>query len=160
MRRYTNSLQLLTSLQSSTSMNSMNSITKINNNRGFQKYVADIEYDIIKVSNDYYYFTNKFNKKINNIINIINRYEGRTNSLFIDIRNRESDYRKMNIKIENIINDLNECKKNTCICANKSNYTPIIYDNIKDIDSIYRNINILLYIYTSFVIVMITNYCI
>lgn len=154
MRRSTNSLQSLTSLQSSTSMNS---ITKINNNRDFQKYVADIEYDIIKVSNDYYYFTNKFDKKINNIIN---RYEGRTNSLFIDIRNRESEYRKMNIKIENIINDLNKCKKNTCICTNKSSYMTISHDNINDIDNIYRNINILLYIYTSFVIVMITNYCI
>ena len=154
MRRSTNSLKSLTSLPSSTSINS---ITKINNNRDFQKYVADIEYDIIKVSNDYYYFTNKFNKKINNIIN---RYEGRTNSLFIDIRNRESDYRKMNIKIEKIINDLNECKKNTCIYANKSSYMTISHDNIKDIDNIYRNINIFMYIYTSFVLVMITNYCI
>jgi hypothetical protein len=154
MRRSTNSLQSLISLPSSTSINS---ITKINNNRDFQKYVADIEYDIIKVSNDYYYFTNKFNKKINNIIN---RYEGRTNSLFIDIRNRESDYRKMNIKIENIIKDLNEYKNNTCICANKSSYMVISHDNIEDIDNMYRNINIFLYIYTLFVLVMITNYCI
>ena len=53
MRRSTNSLQSLTSLPSSTSINS---ITKINNNKDFQKYVADIEYDIIKVSNDYYLF--------------------------------------------------------------------------------------------------------
>ena len=154
MRRSTNSLQSLTSLPSSTSINS---ITKINNNKDFQKYVADIEYDIIKVSNDYYYFTNKFNKKINNIIN---RYEGRTNSLFIDIRNRESDYRKMNIKIENIIKDFNEYKNNTCICANKSSYMAISHDNIKDIDNIYININIFMYIYTSFVLIMITNYCI
>ena len=157
MRRSTNSLQSLTSLPSLPSSTSINSITKINNNRDFQKYVADIEYDIIKVSNDYYYFTNKFNKKINNIIN---RYEGRTNSLFIDIRNRESDYRKMNIKIENIIKDLNEYKNNTCICVNKSSYIAIPHDNIKDIDNIYRNINIFMYIYTSFVLVMITNYCI
>lgn len=152
MRRSTNSLQSLTSLPSSTSINS---ITKINNNRDFQKYVADIEYDIIKVSNDYYYFTNKFDKKINNIIN---RFDGRTNSLFVDIRNRESEYRKLNIKIENIINDLNEYKKNTCICANKSSYILISHNNIKDIDNIYRNINIFLYIYTSFVIVIITNF--
>jgi|UniRef100_A0A6C0LVT7 hypothetical protein len=157
MRRSTNSLQSLTSLPSLPSSTSINSITKINNNRDFQKYVADIEYDIIKVSNDYYYFTNKFNKKINNIIN---RYEGRTNSLFIDIRNRESDYRKLNIKIKNIIKDFNEYKNNTCICTNVSNYMTISHDNIKDIDNIYRNINIFMYIYTSFVLVMITYYCI
>ena len=159
MRRSTNSLQSLSSLPSSTSMNSMNSmnsITKICNNRDFQKYIANMEYDIIKGSNDYYYFTEKINKKINNIIN---RYEGRTNSLFIDLRNREGDYRKMNIKIENIIKDLNEYKNNTCICVNKSSYMAISHDNIKDIDNINRNILIFLFIYTSFVLVMITNYC-
>ena len=145
------------SLNSLTSLTSINSGTKLFSNRDFQKYIASMEEDIIKTNNDYYYLTNKYDKKINNIIN---RYEGRTNSLFIDIRNRESDYRKMNIKIENIIKDLNEYKNNTCICANKSSYIAIPHDNIKDIDNIYRNINIFMYIYTSFVLVMITNYCI
>ena len=34
----------------------------------------------------------------------------------------------------------------------------ISHDNIKDIDNIYININIFMYIYTSFVLIMITNY--
>ncbi len=145
------------SLNSLTSLTSINSGTKLFSNRDFQKYIASMEEDIIKTNNDYYYFTNKFNKKINNIIN---RFDGKTNSLFIDIRNRESEYRKLNIRIEYIIKDLNQCKNNTCICANKSNYMTISHDNIKDIDNIYRNINIFMYIYTSFVLVMITYYCI
>jgi hypothetical protein len=150
------------SINSSTSLKSLTSINSSGNklfnisNKDFQKYIASIEDDIIKVNNDYYYLTNKFDRKLNNIIN---RFDGRTNSLFIDIRNRESEYRKMNMKIENIIKDLNECKKNTCICINKSNYMVISFDNIKDIDSIYRNILIFLYIYTSFTLVMIINYC-
>jgi hypothetical protein len=150
------------SINSSTSLKSLTSINSSGNklfnisNKDFQKYIASIEDDIIKVNNDYYYLTNKFDRKLNNIIN---RFDGRTSSLFIDIRNRESEYRKMNMKIENIIKDLNECKKNTCICINKSNYMVISFDNIKDIDSIYRNILIFLYIYTSFTLVMIINYC-
>jgi hypothetical protein len=150
------------SINSSTSLKSLTSINSSGNklfnisNKDFQKYIASIEDDIIKVNNDYYYLTNKFDRKLNNIIN---RFDGRTNSLFIDIRNRESEYRKMNMKIENIIKDLNECKKNTCICINKSNYMVISFDNIKDIDSIYRNILISLYIYTLFTLVMIINYC-
>jgi len=149
------------SINSSTSLKSLTSINSSGNklfnisNKDFQKYIASIEDDIIKVNNDYYYLTNKFDRKLNNIIN---RFDGRTNSLFIDIRNRESEYRKMNMKIENIIKDLNECKKNTCICINKSNYMVISFDNIKDIDSIYRNILIYLYIYTSFTLVMIHIY--
>jgi hypothetical protein len=150
------------SINSSTSLKSLTSINSSGNklfnisNKDFQKYIASIEDDIIKVNNDYYYLTNKFDRKLNNIIN---RFDGRTNSLFIDIRNRESEYRKMNMKIENIIKDINECKKNTCICINKSNYMVISFDNIKDIDSIYRIILIFLYIYTSFTLVMIINYC-
>jgi hypothetical protein len=157
MRR--SSINSSTSLKSLTSINS--SGTKLFNvsNKDFQKYIASMEDDIMKVNNDYYYLTNKFDRKLTNIIN---RFDGRTNSLFIDIRNRESEYRKINMKIENIIKDLNECKKNTCICINKSNYMVISFDNIKDIDSIYINILIYLYIYTSFtiVIVIIINYCI
>ena len=154
MRR--SSINSSTSLKSLTSINS--SGTKLFNvsNKDFQKYIASMEDDIMKVNNDYYYLTNKFDRKLTNIIN---RFDGRTNSLFIDIRNRESEYRKMNINIENIIKDLNECKKNTCICINKSNYMFISFNN-KDIDSIYRNILIYLYIYTSFTIVIIINYCI
>ena len=154
MRR--SSINSSTSLKSLTSINS--SGTKLFNvsNKDFQRYIASMEDDIMKVNNDYYYLTNKFDRKLTNIIN---RFDGRTNSLFIDIRNRESEYRKMNINIENIIKDLNECKKNTCICVNKSNYMVISFNN-KDIDSIYRIILIFLYLYTSFTIVIIINYCI
>ena len=153
MRR--SSINSSTSLKSLTSINS--SGTKLFNvsNKDFQKYIASMEDDIMKVNNDYYYLTNKFDRKLTNIIN---RFDGRTNSLFIDIRNRESEYRKMNINIENIIKDLNECKKNTCICINKSNYMVISFNN-KDIDSIYRIILIFLYLYTLFTIVIIINYC-
>jgi len=154
MRR--SSINSSTSLKSLTSINSSGAKLFNVSNKDFQKYIASMEDDIMKVNNDYYYLTNKFDRKLTNIIN---RFDGRTNSLFIDIRNRESEYRKMNINIENIIKDLNECKKNTCICINKSNYMFISFNN-KDIDSIYRNILIYLYIYTSFTIVIIINYCI
>ena len=93
MRR--SSINSSTSLKSLTSINS--SGTKLFNvsNKDFQKYIASMEDDIMKVNNDYYYLNNKFDRKLTNIIN---RFDGRTNSLFIDIRNRESEYRKMNIK--------------------------------------------------------------
>lgn len=53
MRRSCNSLTSLTSLASTSSINSH---TKIYNNRDFKKYIINMEEDIIKVSNDYYYF--------------------------------------------------------------------------------------------------------
>ena len=107
-----------------------------------------MEEDIIKVSNDYYYFTQKYDTKIDNIIN---RYDGKTNKLFIDLRNRECDYARFNKKIESIINDLQEYKNN--------NNKPIFISITKDFDNI-RYLLIFLYIYTSLVFAIIINYCV
>lgn len=143
-----NSLTSINSLQSINSLPSINSQTKIFNNRDFQKYIANMEEDIIKVSNDYYYFTQKYDTKIDNIIN---RYDGKTNKLFIDLRNRECDYARFNKKIESIINDLQEYKNN--------NNKPIFISITKDFDNI-RYLLIFLYIYTSLVFAIIINYCV
>jgi hypothetical protein len=131
------------------SINSINSLTKIFNNRDFQKYIANMEEDIIKISNDYYYFTQKYDTKIDNIIN---RYDGKTNKLFIDLRNRECDYERFNKKIENIIKDLQEYKK-------LSNDKPVYISITKDVDDL-KNILIFLYVYTSLVFAIIINYSI
>jgi hypothetical protein len=131
------------------SINSINSLTKIFNNRDFQKYIANMEEDIIKISNDYYYFTQKYDTKIDNIIN---RYDGKTNKLFIDLRNRECDYERFNKKIENIIKDLQEYKK-------FSNDKPVYISITKDVDDL-KNILIFLYVYTSLVFAIIINYII
>jgi len=108
-----------------------------------------MEEDIIKISNDYYYFTQKYDTKIDNIIN---RYDGKTNKLFIDLRNRECDYERFNKKIENIIKDLQEYKK-------LSNDKPVYISISKDVDDL-KNILIFLYVYTSLVFAIIINYSI
>ena len=77
-----------------------------------------------------------------------------TNKLFIDLRNRECDYERFNKKIEYIIKDLQEYK-NQNLYNNKPIYTSIT----KDVDNL-RYILIFLYIYTSFVFVLIINNCI
>lgn len=143
------SINSLTPINSLTSMNSINSLTKIFNNRDFQKYIANMEEDIIKVSNDYYYFTQKFDSKIDNIIN---RYEGKTNKLYIDLRNREWDYERLNNKIEYIIKELHEYKY---LHSDKQIYISITEDvaNLK-------YILIFLYVYTSLVFAIIINYCV
>ena len=137
--------------RSSSSLTSINSLTQIFNNKDFQKYVANMEEDIIKISNDYYYFTQKYDTKLDNIIN---RYDGKTNKLFIDLRNRECDYERFNKKIEYIIKDLQEYKN-----QNLYNNKPIYISITKDVDNL-RYILIFLYIYTSFVFVLIINNCI
>ena len=104
MKRSSNSFTSLTSIYSTPSINST---TKMHNNRDLQKNIANMEEDIMKVSNDYYYFTEKYDKKINNIVN---RYEGRTNKLYIDLRNRDCDYKTLNKKVDNIIKEFNEYK--------------------------------------------------
>lgn len=126
------------SLTSLTSMNSINSQTKIFNTRDFQKYIANMEEDIIKISNDYYYLRDRYDKKIDNIIN---RYEGRTKNLYIDLRRREWDYTRLSNKIDNI----------------KTVDSYYINIDIKDVDYTYRNILIVLYCYTFFVIIMVIN---
>jgi len=132
-------------------MNSINSLTKIFNNRDFQKYIANMEDDIIKVSNDYYYFNQKFDSKIDNIIN---RYEGKTNKLYIDLRNREWDYERLNKKIEYIIKELQEYKY-----QNLHNNKPIYISITEDVVNL-KYILIFLYIYTSLVFAIIINYCV
>jgi hypothetical protein len=144
-----NSSSSLTSLKSINSTPPINSLTNIFNNRDFQKYIANMEENIIKISNDYYYFTQKYDTKIDNIIN---RYDGKTNKLFIDLRNRDCDYERFNKKIENIIKDLQEYK-------NKKLYSEkLIYIFILKYDNDLKNILIFLYVYTSFVFALIINY--
>jgi hypothetical protein len=139
----------LTSLKSINSTPPINSLTNIFNNRDFQKYIANMEENIIKISNDYYYFTQKYDTKIDNIIN---RYDGKANKLFIDLRNRDCDYKRFNKKIENIIKDLQEYK-------NKKLYSDkLIYIFILKYDNDLKNILIFLYVYTSFVFALIINY--
>ena len=137
------------SYTSLTSLTSINSRTKIFNNRDFQKYIANMEEDIIKISNDYYSFNQIYNKKINNIMN---RYEERTNKLFIDLRRREGEYRKLSNKLEDVIIDLQgyrRLKENFDGCE-------IIchYDDLRDLNNIYRYIKSILFVYTFCVIVI------
>lgn len=145
------SINSLTPINSLPSMNSINSLTKIFNNRDFQKYIANMEDDIIKVSNDYYYFNQKFDSKIDNLIN---RYEGKTNKLYIDLRNRELDYERLNKNIENIIKELQEYKY-----QNLHNNKPIYISITEDVDNL-KYLLIFLYIYTSLVLAIIINYCV
>jgi hypothetical protein len=120
------------------------------NNRDLQKYIANMEEDIMKVSNDYYYLTEKYDKKINNIIN---RYEGRTNKLYIDLRNRDCDYKTLNKKVDNIIKEFNEYKYQYLLTINKPINISISYD-----DDNIKYILVSLYIYTSLVLSIIINY--
>jgi hypothetical protein len=109
-----------------------------------------MEEDIMKVSNDYYYLTEKYDKKINNIVN---RYEGRTNKLYIDLRNRDCDYKTLNKKVDNIIKEFNEYKYQYLLTINKP-----INISISNEDNIVKHILIFLYIYTSLVFSIIINY--
>lgn len=152
MRRSCNSLTSINSLtsvnsfnNSSSSLSSIGSRTKIFNNRDFQRYIANMEEDIIRVSNLYYSFSEKYNKKINNIVN---RYENRTNQLFMDLRHREDDYRKARCKIENILKNAS-----TTTDYKISN----IYIDTEDIERHFRYTLVVLYIYTFVVLAMVWN---
>ena len=140
-----NSFNSLTSNQSATSLSSIGSRTKIFNNRDFQRYIANMEEDIIRVSNHYYSFSEKYNKKINNIVN---RYENRTNQLFMDLRHREDDYRKVCGKIDNIL-------KNTSTTTDYKIYNIDI--DTEDIERRFRYTLFVLYIYTFIVLRMVWN---
>lgn len=141
MKRSYNSLTSLTSL---TSINSINSRTKIYNNRDFQKYIENLEEDIIKISNDYYYFSENINKKINKIID---KYNDKINKLYIDLRYRESDYIRLNNKIKYIIKDFNKYKIN--------NYIYITNYDLKNTDNVFLYIQIFLYIYTFLIFIIL-----
>jgi hypothetical protein len=79
-----------------------------------------MEDDIAKVSNDYYHYTDKYDKKM---LNIIHRFDSKTNKLYIDLRNRENDYRRLNKKVEYLYNYL---RLRMC-------YSPVITQGIKKI---------------------------
>ena len=132
------------SLTSLTSLTSINSRTKIYNNRDFQKYIENIEEDLIKISNDYYYLTKNIDNKINNINNIIDKYNIKVNKLYINLKYRENDFIRLNNKIEYIIKDFNKYKINN-------------YISIK-IDDNFFYIQIVLYIYTSLIIIIFFLY--
>ena len=112
-----------------------------------------MEEDIIKISNDYYSFNEIYNKKINNIMN---RYEERTNKLFIDLRRREGEYRKLSTKLDNVIIDLQGYRELT----EHFNRCEIIcnYDDMRDLNDTYRYIKSILFVYTFCVIVITINF--
>ena len=134
---------------------SSGSLTSINSQKDFQKYIENTEEDIIKISNDYYYFTEKYDKKINNIVN---RYEGRTNKIFIDLRCREAEFAVLSNKMDIIVNDLNEIKRNNITDINYPFYIPITLYEKYYIDEIYRYIQISLYVYTMCMFIIINYY--
>jgi hypothetical protein len=149
MRRSCNSLTSINSLtshnsfNSTTSLSSIGSRTKIYNNRDFQRYIANMDEDIIRVSNHYYSFSEKYNNKINNIVN---RYENRTNQLFMDLRHREVDYRRLNCKIDNILKNI----------STTTVYKVIDIDT-EDIERRFRYTLFILYVYTFIVLGMVWN---
>ena len=127
-----------------------------------------MEDDIIKVSNDYYHYADKYDKKINNTIN---RYEERTNKLFIDLRYREAECRRLNNKLEYICKEVSKIKEYTnisnYICdADKTDggsggsgdsrerYIAVIDTS----DRLSKNIFVILCIYTIFVFSMVITY--
>jgi len=123
---------------------SINSRTKIYNNRDFQQYIANMEEDLIKISNDYYFLKENIYNKINKIID---KYDNKINKLYIDLRYRESDYIRLNNKIEYIIKDFNKYKIN--------NYISIINYDFKYTDNILLYIQIFLYSYTTLILILI-----
>ena len=151
-RSSTNSLTSVNSMTSMTSMSSINSRTKIYNSRDFYAYMANIEEDITNVYNNNYNLSVKYDKKIDNVIN---RYENRTNKLFIDLRKSESQYIKLNSKLDCIIEEMNGHNDNFDICNKPSTYIYISMSDIFDIDNTYRYILHSLYASTAFVIALI-----
>lgn len=134
MRRSYDSFNSLTSVATSiASRSSINSRTKLYSNRDFQKYIATMEDDILRNSNHCY----TIDKKINNIVN---RYENRTNMLFMDLRQREIEHKRLYNKVAK------EAK------AAYSTSVQITNSDLKDIDKTYRYTMYALYVYTLFTI--------
>jgi hypothetical protein len=138
MRRSYDSFNSLTSVATSiASRSSINSRTKLYNNRDFQKYIATMEDDILRNSNHCY----TIDKKINNIVN---RYENRTNMLFMDLRHRETEHKRLCNKMGYILNN-------------------DIYIDVDDVDvnvvieRHYRYMLVFLYAYTFVVLAMVWN---
>ena len=138
MRRSYDSFNSLTSIATSlASRSSINSRTKLYSNRDFQKYIATMEDDILRNSNHCY----KIDKKINNIVN---RYENRTNQLFMDLRQRETEHKRLCNKMGYLLNN-------------------DIYIDVNDVDvnvvieRHYRYMLVFLYAYTFVVLAMVWN---
>lgn len=147
------------SFTSLTSNSSINSQTKIFNTRDFKNYIANMEDDIIKVSNDYYHYASRYDKKINNIIN---RYDDRTNKLFIDLRYREAECKRLNNKLEYICKEVSKIKEYTNISnyiCDTSEASDTKETKVIDIDDrISKNILVILCIYTIFVFSLVITY--
>jgi hypothetical protein len=134
-------------------MSSINSRTKIYNTRDFNAYIANIEEDITNVYNNNYNLSVKYDRKIDNIIN---RYENRTNKLFIDLRRREIQHNKLSNKLDCIIEEMNGVNGDY---YKHPTHISIMISDIKDIDKTYRYILQSLYAFTLFVIALIiTSY--
>lgn len=152
------------SFTSLTSHSSINSQTKIFNTRDFKNYIANMEEDIIKVSNDYYHYADRYDKKINNLYN---RYEERTNKLFIDLRYREAECKRLNNRLDYLFK---EFKMNKNITGNSTIYCDPVDDGVHGVrrvdgvdcvdasGGIEKYILCMLYMYTIFVISMVITY--
>jgi len=133
MRRSYDSFNSLTSIATSlASRSSINSRTKLYSNRDFQKYIATMEEDILRNSNHCY----TIDKKINNIVN---RYENRTNMLFMDLRHRETEHKRLCNKMGYLLNN------------------DIYIDVNVVIERHYRYMLVFLYAYTFVVLAMVWN---
>jgi hypothetical protein len=138
MRRSYDSFNSLTSIATSiASRSSINSRTKLYSNRDFQKYIATMEDDILRNSNHCY----TIDKKINNIVN---RYENRTNQLFMDLRQREIEHKRLCNKMGYILNN------DIYIDVNDVNVNVVIERH-------YRYMLVFLYAYTFVVLAMVWN---
>jgi len=146
MRRSYDSFNSLTSVATSiASRSSINSRTKLYSNRDFQKYIATMEDDILRNSNHCY----TIDKKINNIVN---RYENRTNQLFMDLRQREIEHKRICNKMGYLLNN------DIYIDVDDVNVVDV---NVVDVNVVierhYRYMLVFLYAYTFVVLAMVWN---
>jgi hypothetical protein len=95
-----------------------------------------MEDDILRNSNHCY----TIDKKINNIVN---RYENRTNQLFMDLRQREIEHKRLCNKVAKAAKEAK---------AAYSTSVQITNSDLKDIDKTYRYTMYALYVYTLFTI--------
>jgi len=126
------------------------------NNDDIQKYIeyiAYIEKDIATVSNDYYEFAKKYDKRM---YDFINRHQDKTNKLFIDLRYREAECRILNNKIEYIGREVCKIKGDPDI-KKDSSYIPIVYDKDSG-DSVSDKILLILCVYTLYVVSLVITY--
>lgn len=143
------------SFTSLASHSSINSQTKILNSKDFKNYIANMEDDIIKVSNDYYHFAEKYDKRL---YHIISRYDDRTNKLFIDLRYRDAECKRLNNKIEYISKEVSKIKEGSNNTIYICDMTDIKKDIIDTGDRISNNIFIILCIYTIYVLSLVITY--